>query len=117
MITQKVKEVKDRTKKRISVFRRSGNDVDLTVSYLTVDGYLERIKKDTKDRYIEKFREIGMMLNHDVERYQYSKRIARVCAAAEYKHTETGEAFVNYNGHNSNRGCEGQSCGVGADKE
>lgn len=60
--------------------------------------FMERIKYDSRERYIEKFREVFEYLDEDV-RWDNLWRIPEVCLTSEYRKKATGQReWVAYNG-------------------
>lgn len=82
---------------KLTLFRQKRNTQETTVSTMTLEAFIERIKTDTKDNYIWSYRaEFDTLDNPD--KWTYSDRIPRVCFLSEYKKVDGQNQWQAYNG-------------------
>lgn len=83
---------------KITTFRNKSSEGGKALYTIELQAFMERIKHDSRDRYIEKYREVYEYLDEE-GRWDNLWRIPEVCLTSEYRKKATGQCeWVAYNG-------------------
>lgn len=83
---------------KITFINRSRESQGIKISHRTLDAFIDRIKYDTTDRYIEDLRRSHIYL-YNIEHYIHFRQIPQVCFQCEMKSDIlNGCTYYNYNG-------------------
>ena len=83
---------------KVTFFRNKKEDGDKAMSTSDFQAFMERIKKDGRERYITRYREIFNLLENK-KGWEHYWRIPEVCLTSEYRKKASGQCeWVAYNG-------------------
>lgn len=82
---------------KISIIREKKAKQEITVSNMSLEDFLERIKTDTRDEYILQYRE-DFDTFEGIGTWKYLDRIPMVCFASELKKEDGRKEWKAYNG-------------------